>query len=1123
MVLAFSAALMAQNAAVTGRIIDPDNAAVSDAEITVTNSDSAVHYSGITNADGMYLVSDIQPGTYLIQISKPGFKVVLKPDVVLHLESVVALNFALSVGSVSESVTVLGGAPPVNTESSSMGKVIEGRQVTELPLNGRNFTQLALLTPGVTRGAYGDNASGGGSGTNTETFRNSETGSAALSVNGLRPQANNFVLDGLDNNESLVNTIAFFPPAEAIQEFRVSTSVAPAQFGRAGGAIVETSIRPGTNTMHGSAFEFLRSSALDANDAYFGTPDPISGRVPKLPFRRNQFGGTFGAPLVRNRLFLFADYQGLRSSRSREPEFATVPTALMRQGNFSELLGTGLTSTPDASLTGCANVTAVNGAIYDPLTCAPFPGNVIPGNRINSVGLNYLNAFPLPNVPGRIQNNFQAQRRELKQYDDFDVRLDYALSAKELLFLRYSFATDRFSLSSLLPSLPSGFGSGSTPNDLQGIAAGDTRTIGSKMVNDFRFGYTRDYFAFEPPFGNVPLAQNLGIPNANRSALLGGGALIGGNGTQLFFTGDGGPYQVHEYTWQANDNLAFAKGRHMFHVGLNLIHRRVNFLQGNFAKGFFAIGGVTDSGSGRFTGYQVSELLAGFTDYEIGVGQTTFGTTNWETGYYAQDDYHVTRRLTLNLGVRYELDTYPVEDKDRQSNFDVPSGALLRPGEQGLPRSLQQTDFNNWAPRVGFAYDLSGHGNTVIRGGYGIFYFLDRGGVGNQLSNNPDFNGAESFTAQAGSRFTLSGSAPNGTNDSRLAVNPLPAAVPITNRNDPRNASVISIPRDNKISRVQQWNLQVERGFGPNTSVNLAYVGAKSSHLMTWLNLNNQILNQPAGTSLFPGTGLTVNLGTSSGIASYDAMQVHLNRRFSRDVQCTLSYTWSHTLDDSNGPFSVTGGNSRIFISPSGPVAPGGAPDLSSNYGNSDQDQRHVLTGSVLYELPFGHGKYFGAGWGRTLNLIAGSWQWNNIVTASTGTPFDVSVNGSPANRPDVIGNANNGSLTPANGGLQWIDFSSFAAPPVNATGVFTRPGNLARNFFHGPGYHTWDMSFFKTFDLREDLKLQLRTEGYNILNTPQFTNPDASWSDGQANFGIIRATRAFSERQIQLAMRLTF
>ena len=1105
------------NASVTGRILDPGNAVVVGAEITIINTETKVRYTGRTNEDGIYLISDLRPGIYLVQVSKPGFKVVLKPDVVLHIEAVIALNFTLTFGSMSESITVMGGAPPVNTESSSMGSVIEGRQVTELPLNGRNFTQLALLTPGVTRGAYGDNASGGGSGTNTETFRNSETGSAALSVNGLRPQANNFILDGLDNNESLVNTIAFFPPAEAILEFRVNTSVAPAEFGRAGGAIVQTSIKSGTNEIHGSAFEFLRNSALDANDAYFGAPNPVTGKVPKLPFLRNQFGGTLGLPVIKNRLFLFMDYQGLRSERNREPEFVTVPTALMRQGNFSELLGTGLTSTPDPVLTGCGSVPPVNGAIYDPLTCSPFPGNKIPAERLNAVGLNYLQAFPLPNVAGAIQNNYEAQRHESKDFDDFDIRSDYAPSARDLLFLRYSFAQDRFLLSSLFPSLPAGFGSGATPTDLWAIAAGHTRSFSTNLVNDVRVGYTRDFFAYEPPFSNQPLAGNLGIPNANRSPFLGGGALIGGNNTQLQFTGDGGPYAVHESTWQGNDNLSWATGRHTLRFGTNIIHRQVNFFQGNFAKGFFSIDGVNTIGSGRFTGYDVSELLAGFTDYEIGPGQTTFDTTSWETGHYVQDDWRVTRRLNLNLGLRYELNTYPYENHNRQSNFDLGSGSLLLPGQDGLPRSLVRTDRNDWAPRIGFAYDLLGHSKTIVRGGYGIFYFLDRGGVGNQLSNNPDFNGAAVYQAVDGLRFALSGSAPNGTNDSRTAVDPLPPATSVTDRNAPRNASVIAILPNNQMPRVQQWNLQVEQQLGGDTSLNVAYAGSRSDHLMTWFNLNSQMLNAPSGATLYPGTGLTVNLGTAAGVANYDALQVHLNQRFARDMQYTVSYAWSHTLDNSNGPFSVTGGNARIFI------LPGQGPDLATNYGNSDQDQRHFFTLSTLYELPLGHGKRFGGGWNGFLNSIAGGWQWNNIVTAGTGTPFDVFVDGNPSNRPDYLGNAGNGALKPENGGLQWINFAAFAVPPATASGVFTRPGSLSRNFFHGPGIQTWDVSMFKNFDIRDRAKLEFRAEGYNVLNTPQFTNPDANFSDGRNNFGVIRATRAFSERQIQFALRIMF
>jgi hypothetical protein len=286
---------------------------------------------------------------------------------------------------------------------------------------------------------------------------------------------------------------------------------------------------------------------------------------------------------------------------------------------------------------------------------------------------------------------------------------------------------------------------------------------------------------------------------------------------------------------------------------------------------------------------------------------------------------------------------------------------------------------------------------------------------------------------------------------------------------------------------------------------------------MTWFNLNNQIVNTPAGTTWFQGTGLTVNLGSATGVAHYDALQIHLSQRFTRDLQYTLAYSWSHTLDDSNGPFSVTGGNARIF------VLPGRVVDLSTNYGNSDQDQRHSLTLSTLYELPIGRGKRFGSSGGSWVNSLIAGWQWNNIVSIGSGTPFDIFVNGKPSNRPDYLGHAGNGSLKAGTGSLEWMRFAAFTPPPVNQSGVFTRPGNLPRNFFSGPGMQTWDMSLFKTVDLGERLKLQIRAEGYNILNSPQFTNPDANLSDGPIGFGAIHATRAFSERQVQLALRITF
>jgi len=407
---------------IRGIVSDPQKGVLSGATVTLTNTDTARVRTAITGPDGAYDFDLVPRGHYKIEIAEHGFATATA-ELTLEVSQVREFNLQLKLGEASAVVDVSGQVPLLETESSSTGEVIQGRQVTELPLNGRNFSQLALLTPGVTRGDYGDQASGVNN--NVETFRNGETGGAALSVNGLRAQANNFILDGVDNNESLVNGINFFPPAEAIQEFRVNTSVAPAEFGRAGGGIVQTSLKSGTNEIHGSAFWFIRNSALDANNSYFNA---AGQPVVKSPFKRNQFGGTLGGPIWKNKLFVFADYQGLRQDRPLNPEFATVPTAKMRQGDFSELLGTGLTTTP-MSFTGCGAVTPVNGAIYNPQTCAPFAGNIIPAGQINQAGKNYLNAFPAPNLPG-ILHNFRAVRRDIRQFNDFDVKLDYNITSK---------------------------------------------------------------------------------------------------------------------------------------------------------------------------------------------------------------------------------------------------------------------------------------------------------------------------------------------------------------------------------------------------------------------------------------------------------------------------------------------------------------------------------------------------------------------------------------------------------------------------------------------------------------------------------------------------------------------
>ena len=1084
---------------VLGSVADTTGAAIPGAVVTLTNVDSAATQTAKADDRGNFTFPALLRGNYKITATREGFQTMAQ-EFILQVSQVQTVAFKLSVGAETITVDVTSAAPLVDAATSSVGEVVQGRQVTELPLNGRNFTQLALLAPGVTRGNYGNSASGVNG--DAETFRNSSSGGGSLSSNGLRPQANNFILDGIDNNESLVNTLDFFPNIEGTEEFRVNTSTAPAEFGRAGGSIVQSSIKSGTNSIHGSAFEFARSSLFDASPNYRFQGAPVA---PVLPFKRNTFGGSAGGPILKDRLFLFGDYQGVRENQPLNPQILTVPTIRMRGGDFSELLDTGLTQVPtECGVPGVTTI-PVNGGIYDPTTCQQFSRNIIPQGRLNPAAVKYLAAYPTPNVPGidnGTQNNYRTIRSDVRHFNTFDVRADYNLGSSDRVFARFIYDNSNFQRTSEFPLLPAGFASGSNNVHGRGYAVGETHIFSPRIVNEFRAGYNRYTFSNVPVFSNLPIAENLGIVNANRTPQLGGGALIGGNGGQLEYTGDYGTYSVPENTYQFNDAVTYTTGRHTFKAGGSGIRRDVAFFRPISGKGYFQLG------NGDFTGYDASEVLAGFADnYSIGAQTGFFGTRNYEVGAFVQDDWKVSQRLVLNLGARYDLITYPTEEHNRQAALDPTTGALQLAGVGGVPRSIIDQRNFNFAPRIGFSYDVYGEGRTVLRGGYGIFYFLDRGGIDNQLGQQVPFGGSTSYTAANGYRIAFTGqNAINGSLDSTLATNALPLPSTFTSidpNNPPPGINVFAVNRTEKIPTVQQYDLQMQQQFGTKTVFTLGYVGNLGTHLATGYNYNTHPLDAPAATpNAFPNLGQVV-YNLNNGVSHYNSLQSQLNYRATRGLTLTTSYTWSHNIDNTNGYIGFYA------------VTDIDAYDRTINKGNSSLDQRHVFSASALMDLPVGRGRMFGSNMNHGLDLVVGGWQLNTIVQAQTGSPFGVSFpvyGGGTSTRADVTSTV----TYPKSISGFWFDPSVFSkVQPV------ARQGNTGRNEFFGPGIASGDVSLFKTLNLTERFKSELRAEVYNVTNTPQFTNPDTNPLD--ANFARITATRQSSERQMQMAVRFLF
>jgi hypothetical protein len=1098
-----------ETATLTGVVSDPTGGLIAQATVRLLNEATNIEVSTTTDGEGRYSFVALRPGSYRISVSAPGFKQYVSSGLVLQVNQAGRVDVSLSVGEVSESIEVTAATPILETETAARGAVIDQTKIVELPLNGRDYNQLALLSPGVL----------------APTPRLQSVGfKGVFNVNGNRAFNNAFQLDGVDNTSYSnsfrgLNVQVVQPSIEALQEFKIQTNAYSAEFGRSSGALINAVIRSGGNELHGSAFEFHRNDNLDASN-FFANRAGLD-----KPFRlRNQFGGALGGPIIKDRTFFFGDYEGLRD-RAGTVRFSSVPQPIWRQGLFA----TPIHNPFNPSDTGQDFRIPATGA------CNDGNGNCwqVPASLIDPVGRRVLDVAPDPNTASTtVDNNFVSVPIDRNRTDQFDIRLDHTVSDAVSLFGRYSFVDTELFRPAPRPGLAEGsfndtFGTADLRS--QGIAAGLTWVLSPSMVSETRFGLAKgDYFQLPPNFGSGCPEELIGLKNAPTEESICGGLPVfnfpGGNLRRLGRTTSVPQFQTPR-SYNFRESLSLVHGAHSLKFGGELLFvetgiRDVSSLLGNF------------NFSGRFSGVNgrwenaLADLLLGFPTQYQQDSDTTFDIYQHMYFGYIQDDWKITRNLTLNLGLRYEFATPTRERNQQWSNFDPGAQAYVNATEDGSLRdqALVDPDKNNFAPRIGFAWSATS--KTVVRGGYGIFYnHANRMGREGLLGFNPPF-------IVLGNANISGSNALKSTNAIFRLQDGIPAGFVDISRVDLATVSRKAQDPFQRTNYVQQYNFGIQQEIVRDLVFDIAYVGNRGMHLPAFSNLNpNTFSFNSQGGVVVGGRELAgINLRgdiqyqQNIGISNYHSLQAKIERRFSNGLTFLASYSWGKALTDSVDHLSTSGAGNGVdvgaFREPQNPK------DRRAEYGPAEFDVTHRFVLSGVWQLPWGRGRAMGQNWSRALDLVLGGWEFSPIFTAQTGLGLTinqsqvVNIGGERRSRPNRIGD---GSLPSDDRTVdRYFDAAAFAAisSTPGASGFVPNQifGNSGVGVVRGPGLVNLDFNLAKTFVVNERLSAQLRGEFFNALNRANFGVPGVTVGAG---FGQI--VSAYDARIIQLALKLTF